>query len=326
MNRLISPSSGNLQDSIIIMQPNDLDIICGGGKLAFAHIGNKRFQVIARKYLQAFERAGNKVEKMKVTQKAMLEVLSLGCTRFLKKDPIYQRFYVASKRAGRDKILHFLRSQSARHSLSWNACEQQSLRRRANCFPQVNSVFSSKAVHVLGKKNAKDLMVDMGGYAIASITALADITPPSMEVLEHKNSTIDSFTTAFQPRLCCAAKESSFDNGFSLLQPSCLHKTQDIAQISKPLIQDIFGGVEMENSHLSLLKRNSVLADESAYDVSETTPELALTFQHNAVFHDTSSQYVSSHHQLKGQQPQARTPLERMCYDLGLFLQDPAQP
>lgn len=90
-----------------------LDIICGSGKSAVAHPGNKRFQIIVAKHSYAYEVAKTKKEKAKLTQKILDELLSLECTRFLKKDPIFERFYIANKRVCKDKISHCLREKNS---------------------------------------------------------------------------------------------------------------------------------------------------------------------------------------------------------------------
>jgi hypothetical protein len=95
----------------VILQPNDLlDVLCGAGKAASEHPGNKRFRaIVAKSYYSKYTTVTSKTEKMNVTRGVMHELLSSGCARFLKKDPIFERFYVASHRAGRDKVSHSLR-------------------------------------------------------------------------------------------------------------------------------------------------------------------------------------------------------------------------
>lgn len=94
----------------IILTPQELDIICGSGKFVSTHPGNKRFKLIVNKYYPDYNVAASKQDKMRVTNKVIDELLTSGSTtRFLKKDPIFERYYVGSKRAGRDKVSHCLR-------------------------------------------------------------------------------------------------------------------------------------------------------------------------------------------------------------------------
>lgn len=100
----------------IVFRPRDLDIICGSGKLVFNHPGNKRFRGIINKYHSEYLPASTKREKMTVTTKVFDEVMSSGATRFLKKDPIFDKYSVANNRVGRDKVSHCLRGISVSKS------------------------------------------------------------------------------------------------------------------------------------------------------------------------------------------------------------------
>lgn len=108
------------QEEQLILYPNDLDILCGSGRSVSTHPGNKRFRIIVGNHYAAYSEATSKVEKMKVTQRVMDALLSSGSTRFLKKDPIFERFHLTKPRAGRDKISHCLREiklkQARRHT------------------------------------------------------------------------------------------------------------------------------------------------------------------------------------------------------------------
>jgi hypothetical protein len=94
------------------VRPNNLDILCGKGKVAAAHPGNRRLRKIVEKYYIWYTAMSTKTEKMKVAEKVVAEVMAeeSGCTpRFLKKDPIFEVYYVATSKAGVDKILYHLR-------------------------------------------------------------------------------------------------------------------------------------------------------------------------------------------------------------------------
>lgn len=99
-------------NTTVVLRPLDSDIICGSGTIVSTHPGNKRFRAIVAKHFRAYATATNKGEKMRITQEVMdclCLAPSAGCTRFLKRDPIFERYHVAGKRAGRDKVSHCLR-------------------------------------------------------------------------------------------------------------------------------------------------------------------------------------------------------------------------
>lgn len=92
-----------------IVDPNDLDILCGSGKVETEHPGNQRFRVIVSKHYAEYAVAKTKREKMMTTQRIMNDLFSLGPIRFLSKDPILGTFRLAKRRAGRNKVAHCLR-------------------------------------------------------------------------------------------------------------------------------------------------------------------------------------------------------------------------
>jgi hypothetical protein len=93
----------------IVFHPNDLDFLCGSGRAASNHPGNRLFQAIVESYYDLYAAATTRGETMRVTRNVYHAIVATGCTRFLKKDPIYNYFHVASnKRVGRDKISHCL--------------------------------------------------------------------------------------------------------------------------------------------------------------------------------------------------------------------------
>lgn len=96
--------------------PRNLDILCGSGKAASRHPGNVRFRAIVVMHFPEYERATNRRRKAQVVQKVLNDVLSSNVTNFLKKDPIFDRFYIASERVGRDKVSHSLREMQAAKS------------------------------------------------------------------------------------------------------------------------------------------------------------------------------------------------------------------
>jgi hypothetical protein len=71
----------------------------------------------------------------------MAEIMSSGCTRFLKKHPIYDVYYVAASRVGKDKVAHCLREMKL-------AQDRQVLRRQSQLRDQGNISLSSYTIHI----------------------------------------------------------------------------------------------------------------------------------------------------------------------------------
>ena len=88
--------------------PTSLDVLCGTGMERINHWGNELFSTVVLTYVEKYERAQSKREKMAISKGALDELASKG-VRFLKKDPVCQRWYVADSKVGRDRIGHFLR-------------------------------------------------------------------------------------------------------------------------------------------------------------------------------------------------------------------------
>jgi hypothetical protein len=91
-----------------VTTPTASDVLCGTGNANANHPGNKLFSLTISKYVEIYEIADSKKEKMDVSKAALEELFLLG-VRFLKKDRVCQCWYVASEKVGRDKIGHFLR-------------------------------------------------------------------------------------------------------------------------------------------------------------------------------------------------------------------------
>lgn len=90
--------------------PTAMDVLCGAGMERFHQPGNEAFLSAMLKYVDQYSQAASKKEKMRVSKAAYDEVTMAG-VRFLKKHPIYQYWYVADQKVGRDKIGHFLRQR-----------------------------------------------------------------------------------------------------------------------------------------------------------------------------------------------------------------------
>ena len=93
--------------------PTEIDVICGSGNDISQHPGNIRFRLILANHYQQYSEAATRTEKVKVTRAAYDEVIRPGA-RFLKKDPIFQKWFLASPKVGRDKISYTLRGASSK--------------------------------------------------------------------------------------------------------------------------------------------------------------------------------------------------------------------
>lgn len=90
--------------------PTENDVLCGSGNDISQHRGNIRFRRIVASHYERFAVAVTKTEKMKVTRRIINEVLGEAPgVRFLKRHPIFQKWYGAELKVGKDKISHSLR-------------------------------------------------------------------------------------------------------------------------------------------------------------------------------------------------------------------------
>lgn len=99
----------NQVGTVAVIHPNVLDILCGSGELVRTHPGNIRFRTTLDQHYNDYSLAKSKIQKMIVARRVMHDLMSSGSTRFLKKDPIFERFYVVTIRAAKDKVSHCLR-------------------------------------------------------------------------------------------------------------------------------------------------------------------------------------------------------------------------
>jgi hypothetical protein len=88
--------------------PKPFDVLCGTGIETANQPGNELFAGCVLKYVEPYAHAESKKEKMQISKAAMDELVQSG-VRFLKKHPVYQHWYVADEKVGRDRIGHFLR-------------------------------------------------------------------------------------------------------------------------------------------------------------------------------------------------------------------------
>lgn len=88
--------------------PASHDILCGPGGHARRNKGNQMFFQVLRKHHRVYARTMTKQQKTGISKLIFNDIISRG-SRFLKKDPIFERWYLASNKAARDKISHALR-------------------------------------------------------------------------------------------------------------------------------------------------------------------------------------------------------------------------
>lgn len=118
----------------VVLIPSHDDIICGSGGKVSTHPGNKLFRAIVAAHYYEYSIATSKKEKMRTTQKVMdaLGLAPFGPARLLKKDPIFERYYVAGRRAARDKVSHCLREMKIANARMCRQREHEGRCRVAN--------------------------------------------------------------------------------------------------------------------------------------------------------------------------------------------------
>ena len=102
VNRRHQPSSAMEETSVL---PSEIDVLCGSGNGLSQHLGNIRFRRIVAKHYARHTLAPTKSEKAKIGQAIIHEVLLPGA-RFLKKDPMFQKWHKAGLKVARVKISH----------------------------------------------------------------------------------------------------------------------------------------------------------------------------------------------------------------------------
>jgi len=90
-------------NQIIIVHPNDKDVLCGRGRGNFFHEGNQRFMKIVGTNLQLYIAASSRSQKSNIVKAVAEEVLGQGA-RFLKQVRGSCYWYEASTKAARLKV------------------------------------------------------------------------------------------------------------------------------------------------------------------------------------------------------------------------------
>mmetsp|Transcript_12229 Transcript_12229/g.28338 ORF Transcript_12229/g.28338 Transcript_12229/m.28338 type:complete len:189 (+) Transcript_12229:3-569(+) len=142
--------------------PGDHDVICGRGKVAFQHPGNRRLRTIIKKHLEPYSQATSRMEKTMLVSEIMEAVRSQGY--FVSKNPKSGLFERANERLAREKIGQLLRD--ALHAQYRSSTEAKKHRRRVELTdidiqmtrfiqnnPTISFIIDSVAKHV----NANDL-------------------------------------------------------------------------------------------------------------------------------------------------------------------------
>lgn len=88
-------------------QPSNIDVLCGRGRVAFEHEGNRKFRVLVAQSIPAYM-GGNRRQKSLVVIKVINTVYDAG-GRFLKRTGPKMQWQVAGMRTVREKVGHALR-------------------------------------------------------------------------------------------------------------------------------------------------------------------------------------------------------------------------
>jgi hypothetical protein len=108
-------SCGFLLESTKVI-PTYLDVLCGTSTERFTQLGNELFISTVLAFVDCYQRASSKKDKMKVS-KMIYDCLTKFGVRFLKKGVGQdQHWYLASEKVGRDRIGHSLRQYATKRS------------------------------------------------------------------------------------------------------------------------------------------------------------------------------------------------------------------
>ena len=102
---LFSENSPSSDDMI----PRSVDILCGKGREAHVHTGNKRFRVIISQYRKDYQNARCRDQKTRITKEIVSSIRECG-GRFLKKDQNTDIWYDVGDEYAHEKVSHALRS------------------------------------------------------------------------------------------------------------------------------------------------------------------------------------------------------------------------
>jgi hypothetical protein len=99
---------------IDISEPTISDILCGKDKTYSKHEGNLRFRQLIQDYVEPYQEATTKQEKMQITKEIVRHLQTVWSARFLKK--VGSEWQEISTQNARDKTSHALRFAAGKHS------------------------------------------------------------------------------------------------------------------------------------------------------------------------------------------------------------------
>uniref|UniRef100_A0A6U1PBE7 DUF6824 domain-containing protein n=1 Tax=Cyclophora tenuis TaxID=216820 RepID=A0A6U1PBE7_CYCTE len=97
-------------------EPGNYDVLCGRGKSALNHIGNRRFRTVVAYHLPKYLALKSRSDKTSLAMKIVASVRSQG-GQFLKQDPDTHVWYEIGDKMARDKVAHALRDAKADRTL-----------------------------------------------------------------------------------------------------------------------------------------------------------------------------------------------------------------
>ena len=92
------------------------DVLCGRGKSALNHIGNRRFRVVVAANLTRYLSLQSRSEKTHLAMRIVTDVRQNG-GRFLKQDGLTNIWYEIGNKMAREKVAHALRDAKADRTL-----------------------------------------------------------------------------------------------------------------------------------------------------------------------------------------------------------------
>ena len=114
--------------------PGEFDVICGRGRQAFNHPGNKFFRTLVQRYHDNFGQAKTRLERTTVVTNVIDEVRSKGMG-FVKQDETGGQWSIVSDRLAREKVGNILRNaQGGKYRSSFKSKQ----RRRQESIQTVN--------------------------------------------------------------------------------------------------------------------------------------------------------------------------------------------
>lgn len=101
-------------------QPTEYDVLCGRGKGSYDKPGNKRFRVVIKSYINAYENTKTKMGKSLILDEIIDKVQEQnnGSARFLKYDSSTKCWNTMTNEQAREKVGHVVREAVATYNKS----------------------------------------------------------------------------------------------------------------------------------------------------------------------------------------------------------------